>query len=104
MNVAVRDNQNDDRYEIHVDGQLAGFAEYRLRPGKISFPHTEIEPKQAGAGLGSQLIRFALDDARSRGLSIVPLCPFVIDYIRRHPDDYLDLVVPAMRNQVIGES
>ena len=103
MSVEVRDNRDEDRYEIRVDGQLAGFAQYRLRPGTISFVHTEIDPEREGAGLGSRLIRFALDDARSRELSVVPICPFVAGYIGRHPDDYLDLVAPAMRRRVAGE-
>ena len=100
MNIEMHDNPDADRYEIRVDDQLAGFLEYRLRSGRISFLHTEIEPALGGAGLGSQLIGFALDDARSRKLSVVPICPFVTSFIGRHPDAYLDLVVPAMRGQV----
>lgn len=50
--------------------------------------------------LGGRLIRDALDDVRGRELAVVPVCPFVADYIRRHPEDYLDLVVPAMRTRV----
>jgi predicted GNAT family acetyltransferase len=86
MSVEVRDNRDRDRYEIWTDRQLAGFAQYRLRPGSISFIHTEIDPEYEGAGLGTQLVRFALDDARSRQLRVVPICPVVADYIRRHPD------------------
>lgn len=103
MRIEVHDNPDEDRYEIRVDGQLAGFAQYRLRPGKISFVHTEIDSEREGAGLGSRLVRFALDEARMRGLSVVPICPFVAGYIERHPGDYLDLVVPAMRRKVAGE-
>jgi predicted GNAT family acetyltransferase len=54
--------------------------------------HTEVEPRAEGTGLGSQLVTEALDDIRARGLRVVPLCPFVAAYIRRHPD-YADLVV-----------
>jgi uncharacterized protein len=104
MNVQTRDNRDDERYEVLADGDLAGFAEYRLHDGRITFTHTEIDPEHEGAGLGSQLIRAALDDARRRGLAVLPVCPFVVEYIRRHPDDYLDLVVPAMRARVVGDS
>jgi uncharacterized protein len=103
MNIELHDNQDEDRYEIRVDGQLAGFAQYRPGPEKISFLHTEIDPEHEGGGLGSRLIRFALEDARSRGLSVVPICPFVTAMIERHPNEYLDLVVPAMRGRVSGD-
>jgi predicted GNAT family acetyltransferase len=59
--------------------------------------HTEVEPEYAGQGLGDELAREALDDVRRRGLILVPLCPFIAAYIRRHPE-YLDLVVPERRD------
>jgi uncharacterized protein len=97
---AVTDNADEQRYEIHLDGELAGFAEYRLRPGLIELVHTEIDEEFEGHGAGSQLISFALDDARRRGLSVLPFCPFVNDYIRRHRQ-YVDLV-PEARRQSFG--
>lgn len=100
MSVEVRDNRDQARYEVWTDGQLAGFAQYRLHDGRITFLHTEIGPGHEGVGLGSQLARAALDDVRVRQLAVVPLCPFIADYIKRHPDDYLDIVVPAMRAKV----
>lgn len=102
MSVEVHDNRDEARYEIWTGGRRAGFAEYRRGPGSITFVHTEIDPEHEGAGLGSRLARAALDDARDRQLTVVPLCPFIADYIRHHPDDYLDLVVPAMRTQLAG--
>jgi len=95
--VEVRDNRAQARYEIWSGGKLAGFAQYRLEPGRITFVHTEIDPEHEGAGLGSRLASAALDDARARQLAIVPVCPFIAEYIRGHPEDYLDLVVPEMR-------
>ncbi|MBP2707156.1 N-acetyltransferase [Microbispora sp. RL4-1S] len=89
----VADNTEAHRYEITVDGVVAGFAEYRLRPGKIVFTHTEVRDEFEGRGLGSTLIRGALDAVRPSGLAVVPLCPFVARYIRRHPE-YRDLVDP----------
>ncbi|GAA4597584.1 GNAT family N-acetyltransferase [Planotetraspora phitsanulokensis] len=87
----VVDDAEKARYEILVDGQVAGFAEYRLRPGKIVFTHTVIRDEFEGKGLGSKLVSTALDRSRDAGLKVVPLCPFVAGYIERHPD-YLDLV------------
>jgi predicted GNAT family acetyltransferase len=78
-------------YEITVDGVHAGKAEFTERPGAVVFTHTKIEDEYEGMGLGSQLAKAALDDVRSRGLSVVPLCPFVKAWIERHPD-YADLV------------
>jgi uncharacterized protein len=103
MSVEVRDNRNEERYEVWTDGELAGFAQYRLHSGRITFTHTEIDPEHEGAGLGSRLVCAALDDVRGRGLAVLPVCPFFADYIRRHPQDYLDLVVPAMRTRVTGD-
>lgn len=101
MSTEVRDNPDRSRYEILVDGQLAGFALYRLRPDRITIFHTEIEPPYQGRGLGDELARDALDDVRARGLVLEPVCPFTAAYIRRHPNEYLDLVLPAMRERVM---
>jgi predicted GNAT family acetyltransferase len=89
--IEVADNPAAERYEVKVDGRLAGFAEYRRRPGRIVFTHTEVDDEFEGQGLGSRLIRGALDEARAAGVSIVPRCPFVAGYITRHPE-YRDLV------------
>ncbi|GGO00812.1 N-acetyltransferase [Microbispora rosea subsp. aerata] len=91
----VADNSEASRFEITVDGALAGFADYRLKGREISLTHTEIDPAFEGRGLGSALVRAALDAARDAGLSVLPFCPFVRRYIERHPG-YLDLV-PADR-------
>jgi len=81
---------------IRVDGELAGFLQYQLRPGLIELVHTEIDEEFEGRGLGSRLISFALDDARERGLAVLPFCPFVNDYIRRHRQ-YASLVPEGRR-------
>lgn len=96
MPIEIRDNSELGRYEILDGGRLAGFADYRLRDSRLIFPHAEIDPEHQGAGLGSRLARFALDDARARELTVVPLCPFIASYIDSHPH-YEDLVAPAMR-------
>jgi uncharacterized protein len=98
MSAQVRDAPDAERYEIHLDGTLAGFAEYRRRPGLIAFTHTEIDDAHEGQGLASTLIRHALDDARSDGLAVLPFCDFVNGYITRHPE-YADLVPDGFREQ-----
>ena len=83
------------RYEGHLDGELAGFAEYRLGDGVVTFTHTEVDDRFEGRGVGSALARFALDDVRADGSRrVVPLCPFIKRWIDRHPE-YADLVSGA---------
>ena len=84
----ITDVSERRRYEIAIDGVVVGIAEYRRRPGVI---HTEIDPSRKGEGLGTLLIRAALDSARAEGLAVLPYCPFVRNFIDRHRE-YLDLV------------
>jgi uncharacterized protein len=91
----VTDVSDRRRFEIAIDGAVLGFVEYRRRPGIISFLHTEINPARNGEGLGTLLVKAALDTARAEGLAVLPYCPFVQGFINRHRD-YLDLV-PAER-------
>ena len=88
--VSVRDNPAESRYEAIVDGRLA-LAQYMLTGENITFTHTEVPIELEGRGIASQLARYALDDARRRGLRVIPLCPFISAYIRRHPE-YNDIV------------
>lgn len=81
---AVTRNDEAGRYEAHVDGALAGYVEFRTRPGRIVFTHTETLPDFAGQGVGSALAEQALADAVARDLTIVPLCPFIARYLTRH--------------------
>jgi pyridoxine 4-dehydrogenase len=100
----VRHNPRLSRYEIAVyDGVLGGVALYQRHGRRIAFLHTQIEPRHEGAGLAGRLARAALDDVRELGLEVVPLCPFIAAYIRSHADDYLDLVVRAMREPLIED-
>jgi uncharacterized protein len=89
--VTVRDNPAELRYEALEGGELLGEIRYRTEPGLVVLVHTDVAPAAEGTGVGSRLVKEALDDIRARGLRVVPICPFVAAYIRRHPD-YADLV------------
>lgn len=102
--VVVTNNDSASRYEAHVDGLLAGFADYRLKDDVILFTHTEVDPTFEGQGVGGALARFALDDVRADGTrQVVPLCPFIKAWIERHPD-YTDLLYGAGRRSPDGGS
>jgi predicted GNAT family acetyltransferase len=86
----VRDNPADSRFELEVSGHLA-VAYYKLSPGIITFTHTEVPPALGGQGVGSRLIKGALDQVRARGLKVVAKCPFVSATIGKHKE-YGDLI------------
>ena len=88
----VRDNPEELRYELVRDGEVIGVILYRATPGVIVLLHTDVEPAFEGEGVGNRLVAGALDDIRARGLRLVPVCPFVAAYLRRHPEQR-DLVV-----------
>jgi uncharacterized protein len=93
---AIRDNPEKHRFELDFgDGSFA-IAEYTLPAGKIVFTHTEVPPAHEGQGIGSALVRFALRSARDRGLKVIPICPFVAAYIKKHEEEQ-DLLDPAHR-------
>jgi uncharacterized protein len=87
----VRHNADRSRYEIHVDGELAGIADYRAHGDVVTFPHTVIVGHRRGQGLGAELVRAALDDVRSSGRAVVPACWYVAQFIDENPD-YRDLL------------
>jgi predicted GNAT family acetyltransferase len=94
--IEIADNAADRRFELTVDGQLAGFVVYRDEDGTRALVHTEVDPAFEGQGLGGKLAAGVLDQLRERGEQIIPVCPFIASYIRKH-QDYLDVVVPQMR-------
>jgi predicted GNAT family acetyltransferase len=98
MAVEVANAPAQERYEIRVDGELAGFAEYRGHGAVRAFTHTEVDPAFKGRGLATQLIAGALDDVRAQGVHVLPICPFVKAFLGdpRHAG-YLDLVEPRHR-------
>jgi len=90
--LVVRDDPAHHRFEIALDDGTVAVAEYELREGKILFTHTEVPDGHEGKGIGTALIRFALNAARERGLTVVPICPFFADYMKKHAEvkDRLD--------------
>ena len=86
----VVNNRTHHRYELVVDGHLAA-AYYGIAGGVITFIHTEVPPELGGKGIGSKLIKGALDQVRADGLKVIAQCPFVKAYIEKHPE-YADLL------------
>lgn len=88
----ITHNSEKSRYEAHLDGETAGVAMYELGDGTITFTHTIVEPKFEGRGVGSALIRTALDEVRAAGeRSVIAECSFVAGWIDKQPD-YQDLL------------
>jgi predicted GNAT family acetyltransferase len=88
----LTDNRAMSRFEAHISGELAGFADYERAEAVLSFTHTVVLSAFEGQGIGSALARFGLDAVRSEGLHRVnPVCPFIHRWIERHPD-YADLL------------
>lgn len=87
----VAHDEAGHRYVLRVGDADAGELTYTLRDGAVVLEHTVVDPSRREKGLGSQLVRFALDDVRASGRRVVPQCPFVRAYLERHPED-ADLV------------
>ncbi|WP_328994446.1 N-acetyltransferase [Kribbella sp. NBC_01245] len=90
--ITVGDSREHSRYEAHdADGNLMGFADYRLSGATITFVHAETLPEYRGRGVAGRIARKSLDDAREAGLRVKPACPFYRDYLSEH-QEYADLV------------
>ena len=87
----LRDNAALSRFELDADGVTA-FMNYKLSGTVLTLNHTETPVKARGRGIASKLVEAVLNEARARGLKIVPRCPFVRVYLAKHPD-YSDLVL-----------
>jgi predicted GNAT family acetyltransferase len=98
--IQVRDVPAEHRFEILLGGRRAGVAVYRREGDAYAFLHTEIDPEFEGRGLGSRLVKDALDDVRRQGVPVLPYCPFTRAYIQRHRE-YADLV-PAAHHARFG--
>jgi len=82
----IFDAEAAQRYEARYDLELAGFIDYVVKHDRVALIHTEVLPSYQGKGLAEQLVRFALDDARMRGMRVLAICPYVRTYIERHPE------------------
>lgn len=93
MDVTVADAPERERFEAWLqDGTLVGAAYYTMREDAVVFTHTEVPQEYEGQGIASQLVRSALDSVRARNLRVIALCPYVRAFLRRHEDEYRDLV------------
>ena len=98
--VTVTRNEEAKRWEAHVGGELAGFAEYQTAPDLVVFTHTEVDPAFEGQGVGSALARHALDEVRAQGSTqVLPICPFIKGWIHRHPEEYGDLLYGVKKSE-----
>jgi hypothetical protein len=88
--IIITNNEEAQRFEATVDG-LRSMITYRRFPDRIVFNHTEVPPPLRGKGLAAKLARAALDFARANHLRVIPLCPYVSSFIRKH-SEYQDLV------------
>jgi uncharacterized protein len=96
--IVIADNPAEHRFELRSGGggQVVAHADYNLLKGSVMFTHTEVVPEHENQGLGSRLVKSALDDVRKRGLQVVPVCAFVAAFIHEHPE-YQDLVTEQNR-------
>ncbi|MGN9805666.1 GNAT family N-acetyltransferase [Micromonospora sp. L32] len=97
MEFTVNDAPERERFEARDEsGALAGVVTYQLTGTIIAYTHTEVDPQFEGRGVGSTLARAVMDDARARGRTVVPICPFLAEWLGKHPE-YDDIVVRSTR-------
>ena len=91
-------NPEQHAYELMVEGEQAGYAEYVPEGGAMAITHVVVQPRFGGLGYGATLAQAALDDAKERGLDVLPFCSFVREHVRRNPH-YLELVPREQRRR-----
>ncbi len=97
MDFTVTDVPETERFEARDEaGALAGVLTYQLTGAIIAYTHTKVEPAFEGQGAGSALVRAAMDDARAKNRTVVPICPFVSGWLEKHPE-YDKLVARSTR-------
>ena len=95
----ITKNEAEGRWEARLDGELAGYAEYGVSPSRVVFTHTVVEPQFEGRGIGTALAKTALDAAVAAGQRIVPYCPFISAYLRRHNEYDASVDWPKTRTE-----
>lgn len=98
QDLTVKNNTEAQRFEAALDGESA-VTDYHLKNNIIILTHTEVAPALEGRGVAQKLVQTALDEARGKGYEVVPLCPYVAGFIRKHPE-YRDLVMPRFKYMV----
>ena len=101
MTTELRKNESAGRYELLLDGEVVSLADFRIDGDRVVLPHTETLPAHRGEGLAEQVVRFALDDVRPSGRSVVPACWFVAEFIDGHPE-YADLLEGRNEDRLAG--
>jgi predicted GNAT family acetyltransferase len=96
--LSVTDNPGESRFELRDGDELLGRLDYRPAGASVIIAHTEVASDRGQSGLGSTLVRGALDQLRARGTTVIPTCPFTAAFIQRHPE-YADVVDPSLRGQ-----
>jgi len=91
--ISVTDVPDRERFEAHDEsGELAGIMTYQLTGNIIAYTHTEVFAEFEGKGVGSLIARSVMDDARARGRTVVPICPFLVKWLGKH-QEYEGIVV-----------
>ena len=98
MDTSLVDNPQASRLELYLQGEVVGILTYECAGDMVSFTDVTTDPRRTGQGLGLLLVRSALDAVGAEGWYVLPVCPFVRDFIRRHPV-YLDLVPAEQRHR-----
>ncbi len=91
----IRDNPEMKRYELPVDGDVA-VVTYNLSPGSLMITETLVPQRLEGRGLASRLAKHVLADAKDRNLLLLPVCPFFMGYLQKHPE-HAEVVHPTYR-------
>lgn len=97
--VEVRDSAERSRWEVVVDGEVAGFADYSREGDVVTVPHTEVSEEYAGRGLAKRLVAEMLDGLAAQGLRLVPECPLVRKQLAGDQAGHLGLVTPEARER-----
>lgn len=98
---AVAHNEKEHRFELNLDG-VRSMLTYRRYPDRIILDHTEVPQAQEGHGLAAKLTGAALEFARQNHLKVVPMCPYVADFLKKHPEQQ-DLLSDADREKLVSQ-
>lgn len=89
--IEVRHNEADHQFESEVEGGLARVT-YHRAGNRITLIHTEVPEEAEGKGIAGSLVKYALSYARDQKLRVVAQCAYVAGYVKRHQDEYADLL------------